>query len=307
MDREYMYNRKIRDVTEIAPDPEMHRMATFSNFLHDLPEACSLEDPAREGSRFAPGSPPEQATTRPTVTVVLPAKNEAMNLPVVAERMPPVDEIVLVDGGSVDGTADVARRLWPDAVVIEQTRRGKGNALACGFLAASGDIIVMIDGDCSTDPAEIPLFVEALVGGADLAKGTRFAEGGGSDDITRFRRFGNRGLNGLVNRVFSTGFSDLCYGYNAFWRRNLNGLDLPCIEALAAQWGDGFEIETVINVRAARNGWLIREVGSFEGRRMYGRSNLNAVTDGMRVLRTIRREHREHRARHTVGATGRMR
>lgn len=67
-----------------------------------------------------------------------------------------IDEIVFVDGGSDDDTVAVARELWPDGIHIRQTRRGKGNALACGFEAASGDIIVAIDADGSTDPAEIP-------------------------------------------------------------------------------------------------------------------------------------------------------
>lgn len=249
--------------------------------------------------------PRSASADAPTVTVVLPTRNEARNLPYVAKRMPPVDQIVVIDGGSVDGTADVARRLWPDATIIEQTRAGKGNALACGFLAATGDIIVMIDGDGSTDPAEIPLFVAALIAGADLAKGSRFSRGGGSDDITHLRRLGNKGLNGLVNLLFKTEFSDLCYGYNAFWRRNLEGLALPPVELAEPQWGDGFEIETVINVRAARSGWSIREVASFEGKRIYGRSNLNAVSDGLRVLRTIGRERREHRAARTASVAGR--
>lgn len=272
-------------MTEIAPRPQVHFKANVGDFLYDIADA------------------PSEAN-RPTVSVVLPVRNEARNLPYVAERMPPVDEIIVIDGGSQDDTAEVARTLWPQAVVIEQTRNGKGNALACGFGAATGDIIVMIDGDGSTDPAEIPLFVAALTEGADLAKGSRFSGGGGSDDITYIRRVGNKGLNWLVNQIFSTEFSDLCYGYNAFWRRNLDCLDLPPVDVDTPQWGDGFEIETVINVRAARSGWLIREVGSFEGRRIHGRSNLNAVTDGMRVLRTIRRERREHRAARAVVATG---
>ncbi|MGU3499007.1 glycosyltransferase family 2 protein [Mycobacterium sp. C31M] len=238
---------------------------------------------------------------RPTVTVVIPTRNEARNLPYVAKRMPAVDQIVVVDGDSVDNTVEVARQLWPEAVIVNQTRRGKGNALACGFEESTCDIVVMIDADGSTDPAEIPDFVAALVSGADFAKGSRFTSAGGSDDITRLRRFGNKGLNWLVNQLFDTSFTDLCYGYNAFWRHHLAVLDLPPTRVDAAQWGDGFEIETVINVRVARNGLKITEVSSFEGKRIYGRSNLNAVTDGLRVLRTIGRERRLHRA--TTAAT----
>lgn len=253
----------------------------------------SRENGARAVGKGPGGS--ADGAGRPTVTVVIPTRNEARNLPYVAKRMPAVDQIVVVDGASVDNTVDVARELWPDALIVNQSRSGKGNALACGFEVSSCDIVVMIDADGSTDPAEIPDFVAALVSGADFAKGSRFTRSGGSDDITQLRRFGNRGLNWLVNQLFDTSFTDLCYGYNAFWRRHLPVLDLPRTDVPEAQWGDGFEIETVINVRVARNGLKIQEVSSFEGKRIFGRSNLNAVTDGLRVLRTIGRERRLHR------------
>src|SRR5690606_9134837 len=125
---------------------------------------------------------------------------------------------------------EVARELWPSVKVVRQTRTGKGNALACGFLAASGDVVVMFDADGSADPAEIPRYVDALVAGADFAKGSRFAPGGGSDDITRVRRWGNSGLHLIANLAFRTRFSDLCYGYNAFWRDLVPVLDLPSVE-----------------------------------------------------------------------------
>jgi hypothetical protein len=89
---------------------------------------------------------------------------------------------------------------------------GKGNALACGRAAVTGDIIVMIDADGSTDAGEIPSFVSALLDGADFAKGTRFARGGGSEDITRLRGLGNRMLTGLVNLLYGTKYTDLRYG-----------------------------------------------------------------------------------------------
>ncbi len=102
------------------------------------------------------------------------------------------------------------------------------------------------------------------------------------------------GLNGLVNVLFSTKYTDLCYGYNAFfWRHCLDVMQLPDTATRTPQWGgDGFEIETLINVRVAARGLNISEVSSFEKSRIHGVSNLNAVRDGMRVLRTIRREYR---------------
>jgi glycosyltransferase involved in cell wall biosynthesis len=230
--------------------------------------------------------------TRPKVSVVIPALNEARNLPHVAARMPcDIDEIIFVNGPSVDDTAEVAERLWPAAIHITQSRRGKGNALACGIAASRGDIIVLIDADGSTDPHEIPRYVGALISGADFAKGSRFIQGGGSADITRFRKFGNKGLNGLVNTLFSTRYTDLCYGYNAFWRSCLDAIRLPDIDEHDAQWGDGFEIETLMNVRVAASRLNTVEVCSYESSRIHGVSNLNAVTDGLRVLRTIRQEY----------------
>ncbi|MBB3602476.1 glycosyltransferase involved in cell wall biosynthesis [Mycolicibacterium sp. BK556] len=237
-------------------------------------------------------------TRRPTISVVIPALNEERNLAYLASRLPhDVDEIVFVDGNSVDKTAAVARELWPNGVHLTQTRKGKGNALACGFAAASGDIVVMIDADGSTDPAEIPRFVGALISGKDFAKGSRFVQGGGSSDITRIRRLGNWGLNTLVNTLFATKYTDLCYGYNAFWRDCLDVMDLPATETLGPQWGDGFEIESLINVRVAASGMQIAEVSSYELDRIHGASNLNAVKDGLRILKTILQEFQRARRR----------
>ncbi|MBB5075667.1 glycosyltransferase family 2 protein [Nonomuraea endophytica] len=217
-----------------------------------------------------------------SITVVVPAMNEAENLPHVFATLPSwIDEVILVDGNSTDDTVAVARRLRPDLHVVTQTGRGKGNALIAGFAAAKGDIIVMIDADGSTDGREIGLFVEALIEGADFAKGSRYVPGGGSSDISVVRSFGNRVLTGLTNMLYGTRYTDLCYGYNAFWARHLDAMALDC---------DGFEIETLMNVRASQAGLLIQEVPSHEHCRIHGESNLHAVRDGWRVLKTILRE-----------------
>ena len=231
----------------------------------------------------------------PRVSVIVPTKDEARNLEVLLPDMPDVHEVVLVDAGSRDGTVDVARRNLSNLQVINQTRTGKGNALVCGMHAATGDIVVTLDADGSADPCEIPAFVDALVKGADFAKGSRYMTGGGSVDLTRLRSAGNWGLNVLSNLSLGTKFTDLCYGYNAFWKSivpalNLPDPDLPRPANGGRIWGDGFEIETLITVRAAQAGLAVTEVPSFELNRIHGESNLRTFADGQRVLRTIATE-----------------
>jgi glycosyltransferase involved in cell wall biosynthesis len=242
-----------------------------------------------------------QRSGNPRVSVVVPTRNEARNLevvlPVIAAVRPAVHEIIVVDGNSVDGTIETAQRVLPWVKVITQTRKGKGNAMACGFGAATGDVIVMFDADGSADPAEIPAFVRALVAGADFAKGSRFVRGGGSDDITLLRKSGNAGLNGVANALFGTSYTDLCYGYNAFWVDVLPELELPDIHLPAPDdgsmlWGDGFEIETLLNCRVAAAGMKITEVPSMERERIFGQTNLRTFADGTRVLRTLAAERR---------------
>ncbi len=231
----------------------------------------------------------------PRVSVVIPTFNEARNLPYVLGRLPTdVHEVIVVDGDSTDGTTAAARKSLSDVRIVKQSRRGKGNALSCGFAACEGEIAVMLDGDGSMDPSEIPLFVAALRAGADFVKGTRYACGAGSSDITRIRSSGNRSLKTIVNLWYGADFTDLCYGYNAFWLDCLPALRLgqwePGFHQDEPCWGDGFEIETMLNVRAVKAGLRVLEVPSYESSRLSGMSNLNAWRDGLQVLATIYRE-----------------
>lgn len=219
----------------------------------------------------------------PRVSVVMPAINEAQNLPYILPHLPPiVSEVILVDGNSTDGTPEVARSLCPSISIIKQTRKGKGEALKQGFAACHGDIIIMLDADGSAAPKEIPLFVEALLQGNDFAKGSRFVMGGGSRDITSLRYLGNYCLSQFVNVLFGSHFSDLCYGYNAFWKYCLDYIDIDC---------SGFEVETLINLRVYKANLRIVEVPSYEYSRAHGTSNLHTFRDGWRVFTTILREH----------------
>jgi hypothetical protein len=298
--------------TALAPVAPAHGQdpRRLPNVAFDAPPPGSdSRDP--DAFRAASRQQGPTRTTAPRVSVVIPTYNEAKNLPHVMSRLPAdLHEVIVVDGRSVDDTIQVARALRPDAKIVLQNRMGKGNAMACGFAAVTGDIVVMLDADGSADPGEIARFVHALTEGADFAKGTRFLDGGGSNDITAVRRWGNRWLNRAANVLFGTRYTDLCYGYNAFWRDCLSSLELDPREGDTGGklWGDGFEIETIINTRMAKARFRIAEVPSFEYPRVHGESNLNTWRDGMRVLRAlvIERFNRVSRPARTGGAsTGR--
>ena len=220
-----------------------------------------------------------QRWPRTTVSVVIPAMNEERNIGWVLQRLPAgIDEVILVDGNSVDETVAVSRAICPGIRVVTQQRPGKGAALRAGFDAARCDVIVALDADRSMDPAEIQRFLALLGEGYDLVKGSRFMGDGGTADMSHLRRSGNAGLRGLVNRLYGTRYTDLCYGFFAFRRDQL---------ATLALHSDGFEIETEIMVRAAVCDLRIGEVASFEAPRGYGESNLRTWRDGSRVLRVL--------------------
>jgi glycosyltransferase involved in cell wall biosynthesis len=205
--------------------------------------------------------------------------NEAESLPHVLPRLPAgLHEVILVDGASIDGTMEVARRLRPDIKLVKQDRPGKGAALRAGFEAATGDIVVHMDADGSTDPSEIPAFVGSLLGGADYAKGSRFMQGGATDDITTVRRLGNRGFVTIANVLFGSRFTDITYGYNAMWRRH---------HRLLAPEIDGWAHEIVANIRAHRRGLRVVEVGSREAPRVAGEAKLRTFSAGWTILKAI--------------------
>lgn len=240
------------------------------------------------------------AAVRPTVSLVIPVRNEARNVGWVLEQIAgDVDEIIIVDGESTDVTLITARSYRPDIRVVPQLGPGKGSALRTGFMAATCDIIVMMDADGSMSPQEIRHYLHFLNNGYDFVKGSRFISGGGSLDITPFRGLGNWFLLTVFNTAYDAQLTDLCYGFCAFHRRYLDHLRLTAT---------GFEIEAEMTVRAMQAGLRIAEVPSLELPRRNGVSNLHAIRDGIRVLRTVLRHHRSgvsghlyQRARNAAG------
>jgi glycosyltransferase involved in cell wall biosynthesis len=241
----------------------------------------SLESLEPFDDRGAFSEHPHAGPVSLSISVVIPTKNEVRNIAWVISRIDPiVDELIIVDGLSTDGTVDIVKAMRPDAVVVLHPIPGKGEAVRAGFAAATGDLVVMLDADGSMDPGEIQGFVEQLAAGHDVVKGSRFLPGGGTTDMTWLRRLGNQVFVRLSNALMGSRHTDLCYGYTAFRRSRLQELRLT---------SSGFEIETELVLKSQRAGLAIVEVPSFESPRRFGTSNLNTFRDGWRVLRLIGR------------------
>ena len=271
------------------PPPPQERQSTMSTTLPETtgPGIARGARDGRAGRRAGdrPTGPgpmrriQDRTVTRHTVSLIIPARNEARNIPWVFERIPRcVDEVILVDGDSSDATLRMAAQSLPTVRSVPQRGTGKGSALRTGFRAATGEYVVMMDADGSMSPEEIPHYLHFLEHGYDFVKGSRFVAGGGSLDLTLIRSLGNRALLAVVNQLYRTRLTDLCYGYCAFRRSFLDELDLRAT---------GFEIEAEMIAHALRSGMRIAEVPSLELPRRSGRSNLHAVADGRRVLRTL--------------------
>jgi glycosyltransferase involved in cell wall biosynthesis len=227
-------------------------------------------------------SPRMEEIRRLRVSVVIPAYNEAKNLPYVLPLIPEqVHEVILVNDHSTDDTVEVASRLLPTIHIVNTVYgRGKGAALRAGFAEVTGDIVVMMDADGSRDPREMPRFIAVLLAGAYFVKGSRFLSGG-SAHITYFRQLGASILIAITNRLFHLHTTDMFCGYNAFWKDCLDFFEVD---------RDGFEAETLMILRVCKANLDMVEVPSYEHTRIHGTGNFQPFRDSWRVLKTILRE-----------------
>jgi glycosyltransferase involved in cell wall biosynthesis len=213
----------------------------------------------------------------PPISVVICTLNEESSLPFVLPKVPEwVDEVLLVDGHSTDGTVQIATKLLPKVRVLYQTGKGKGDALKLGINEANGEIIVTLDADGETPPKEIERFVQPLLDGNDFAKGSRLFRRR-PYKMPRYRWFGNKVLAFTCNILYGTHFSDICCGYNAFWKKGYLKLNLSFGKNEV-----GCSMEQQMIVRAKKAGMKIKEVPINREGRIAGKSVIGSVTQSVK-------------------------
>lgn len=233
----------------------------------------------------------------PGISIVIPAVDAAMNVYFVLRQLPEAHEIVLVDCGSSDGTQDVARHARPDVRVLDRPGVDRGAALAAGIAAATGEIIVTMPVDGSVDPGEVPTIIEALLAGADLAKGSRYVEGGSALAPAPGETFGDRML-ARFGRLAGADVTDLGYGFYGFWADQRDRLRLPADRAADASWTGNPDV--TVAVRLAEAGATIVEVPTIEKAPLVGTAAARgpaAVVRGMRAVLAERRRSRRGQRR----------
>jgi glycosyltransferase involved in cell wall biosynthesis len=236
---------------------------------------------AESGDQAEDALPKAKAERRPSITALICTLNEEESLPHVLPRIPDwVDEVLLVDGHSADNTVMVAKRLRPDMRIVHQPGTGKGDALRFGVQQATGDIIVTLDADGTTDPEDLPRFIEPLLDGYDFVKGSRFRLGFPANKPL-YRILGNWIIAMTFNLLFFRTYTDLCSGYNAFWKEALDRVHLS---------GGQFEDEPLVNVRVRKAGLKVEEVGHIDQGRVSGNSKAPSWRQGFGAIKTIVRE-----------------
>ncbi len=220
--------------------------------------------------------------SRPHISLVIPTLNEEENIGSLLRQVSSIlkgyrYELIVVDGHSKDRTVNIAKSA---GARIIYDRWGKGSALSRGINAARGDVIISMDADLSNRPTELKLLIAGIETGYDICMGSRFLTGGGSDDMPLIRKFGNWCFVKIVNLIYGSRYTDLCYGYRSFAR------DVPRRLHLDEK---GFGIEAEISIKAVKKGMKVLEVPSYEKRREGGDAKLMTFRDGWAILRTILR------------------
>jgi dolichol-phosphate mannosyltransferase len=221
----------------------------------------------------------------PRITVVVPAFNEALVIrdfvALSAASLPEGSELLVVDDGSTDATphhlAELCEEFDGLRVMSHDANRGIGAALATGFRAASGDVIVTMDADLSHPFPLVTQLVDACRV-ADAAYGSRYVPGGAMQGVPLWRVLISRGANSVMRVAFRTSVRDLTTGMRAFRRDAVRDLRLDAT---------GFEAQLEITVRLLAGGRRIDEVPMVLRNRSVGESKMRYLRLAPRYARTF--------------------
>ncbi len=231
------------------------------------------------------------------IAVAIPCYNESATIGKVVSdfhRALPGASIYVVDNNSTDGSAQQAQNAG--ALVLRESRRGKGWVMQSIFESIDADFLVVVDGDDTYPAEEVHRLLEPVEQGrADMVVGTRLQKAD-SGAIGSLHRWGNRLILCVLNGAFGSGFTDVLSGYRVFSGRFLR--QVPVIAT-------GFETEVELTIQALIHGMVVAEVPiGYRGRPMGSHSKLHPFWDGYRILRTIAVLLRDHKPLAVFGTLG---
>lgn len=219
------------------------------------------------------------------VSLIIPTKDESGVIGSVLKEVPRniIDEIIVIDGHSTDTTGEEAKaQLRPgEDKFILQKKKGFGSALLQAFKIAKGDVVVIMNADGSHNPKDIPALLKKIGQGYEYVMASRYMKEGRSDDDTIVRFIGNRTLTFLTNLFYGVNVTDSLFFYTAITRKGLNKLHFS---------SPGFEFCIEMLIKANKDGLKFAEVPVIERRRFSGKSKVNALSAGWKILMVILRE-----------------
>lgn len=237
----------------------------------------------------------------PKFSLVIPTRNEVGNLYELIPFTYLFDEVIFVDGSSVDGTPELIQELFPQAILIHQgSTKGKGAAICIGLKNTSKDFVVILDADQPVSLSEVKTMKSIFERdrGLDLIKTSRHLPGGGSSDLTGIRKFGALFFAWLTRKVFRVNWTEMCYGFWGLSKKAI--IKLQISDTLLTKksfypfnripYGLSFEFDQLLFLRCYKLDLNILEIPSYELERQNGESSLFAPFDGLRTLLTILRE-----------------
>jgi glycosyltransferase involved in cell wall biosynthesis len=229
-------------------------------------------------------------TNKKKIAIILPALNEEKALEKLLQEIPEMTlegkgydvEIVVIDNNSTDNTAEISQKLG--AIVLHETRRGKGRAIRKAFSTVEADYFIMLDSDYTYPPVHAVKMIE-LLQETEVVSGSRILGKREKGSMPTINYIGNVILSFIASNIYKKKISDLCTGYGGFQSHVVKNMELEKVY--------GFELETRIYIQVVKKGYSFSEIPVNYRCRIGSRAKLNLIKDGFKIAFSLLRHRKD--------------